>query len=93
MLLLLRTRLPEAAKAVAPLVTDGGKRAIVAATISSGKATSSLGCIGNRVYTDLPDGEFYVAIPGGALAGVVETLEKTVNANAELEKFHRSRCC
>ena len=67
--------------------------AIVAATVNSGKATSSLGCIGNRVYTELPDGEFYVAIPGGALADVVGTLEKIVNANIELEKFHRARCC
>ncbi len=67
--------------------------AIVPATLNSGKATSSLGCIGNRVYTELPDGEFYIAIPGGALADVVETLGTIVNANVELEKFHRSRCC
>ena len=33
-----------------------------------GESDSSLGCIGNRVYTELPDGEFYLAVPGGRWA-------------------------
>ena len=66
--------------------------AVIAATANTGKATSSLGCIGNRVYTELPDGEFYLAVPGRALGELVESLGAIANANAELEKFHRARC-
>lgn len=67
--------------------------AVIPATANSGKVSSSLGCIGNRVYTELPDGEFYMAVPGRALDDVIDALGAVVNANAELEKFHRSRCC
>ncbi len=33
---------------------------------------ASMGCIGNRVYTDLGDDELYVAVPGRDLAKLVE---------------------
>jgi uncharacterized protein (DUF169 family) len=52
---------------------------------------SSLGCIGNRVYTDLADDEFYYALPGKHLAAVADKLVMIVNANKELEKYHRAR--
>jgi uncharacterized protein (DUF169 family) len=52
---------------------------------------SSLGCIGNRVYTDLGDDEFYYALPGKHLTAVADKLVTIVNANAELEKYHRAR--
>jgi uncharacterized protein (DUF169 family) len=51
----------------------------------------SLGCIGNRVYTGLGEGEGYVALPASALEAVGSKLEQLARANAELEKFHRSR--
>ncbi len=54
-------------------------------------AVSSLGCIGNRVYTDLGDDEFYFALPGKHLAAVIDRLAAIVHANAELEKYHRAR--
>jgi uncharacterized protein (DUF169 family) len=57
----------------------------------SGKPAVSLGCIGNRVYTGLADGEGYVAIPAAALTAVAEKLKVLARANIELEKFHRSR--
>jgi uncharacterized protein (DUF169 family) len=57
----------------------------------SGKPAVSLGCIGNRVYTGLADGEGYVAIPAAALPAVAEKLKVLAKANAELEKFHRAR--
>jgi uncharacterized protein (DUF169 family) len=66
--------------------------AIVAATLSSGKVTTSLGCIGNRVYTGLPDDQFYVAIPGSVLPEIAETLASIVHANSELEQMHRAKC-
>ncbi len=66
--------------------------AVIAAAANTGKATASLGCIGNRVYTGLPDGEFYMAVPGRALGELVEALGTIANANSELEKFHKARC-
>ena len=66
--------------------------AVIAATLASGAAVSSLGCIGNRIYTQMSDDESYVAIPGRALNDTVDALESIVSANAELEKFHRARC-
>jgi uncharacterized protein (DUF169 family) len=52
---------------------------------------ASLGCIGNRVYTDLPDDELYYALPGKHLAAVVDKLSWIIHANRELEKYHRAR--
>ena len=42
----------------------------IPAALSSGVA-SSLGCIGNRVYTGITDDEFYTVIAGKDLASVV----------------------
>jgi uncharacterized protein (DUF169 family) len=66
--------------------------AVIAAAVDAGKAATSLGCIGNRVYTELPDGEFYVAVPGQALGATIEALQTIVAANSELEQYHRGRC-
>jgi uncharacterized protein (DUF169 family) len=65
--------------------------AAIPLAMSSGQAVSSLGCIGNRVYNDLADDEFYCALPGKHLAAVVDKLATIVNANNELEKYHRTR--
>jgi uncharacterized protein (DUF169 family) len=66
--------------------------AVIAAAIDGGKAVTSLGCIGNRVYTELSDGEFYIAVPGRALDVTVDSLRSIVAANSELEQYHRGRC-
>jgi len=58
---------------------------------STQKTASSFGCIGNRVYTGLGDGEGYFAIPGDKLAAVEARLAIVVRANQELEKFHQAR--
>jgi uncharacterized protein (DUF169 family) len=55
------------------------------------RSVSSLGCIGNRVYTELEDDEFYYVLPGQRLAAVVAKLAIIVSANRELEKYHRAR--
>ena len=59
--------------------------------LQTGKTAASFGCIGNRVYTGLPDDEAYVTIPAAKLPAVLERLRAVVRANAELEKFHRAR--
>jgi uncharacterized protein (DUF169 family) len=65
--------------------------AVLPEAVSSQKTSASFGCIGNRVYTGAGDDEAYFAIPGAALAAVEERLAVMVNANRELEKFHRGR--
>jgi uncharacterized protein (DUF169 family) len=65
--------------------------AAIPLALSSQRSVSSLGCIGNRVYTDMGDDEFYYVLPGKHLAAVVAQLAKIINANHELEKYHRAR--
>jgi uncharacterized protein (DUF169 family) len=59
--------------------------------IKTQHGVASLGCIGNRVYTEMSDEELYYALPGKHLAAVVQQLATIVNANRELEKYHRAR--
>ena len=66
--------------------------AVIAATMASGKAATSLGCVGNRVYTGLAEHEMYIGIPGAVLADTVDSLRSIVSANKQLEQFHKSRC-
>ncbi|MBI3823383.1 MAG: DUF169 domain-containing protein [Planctomycetes bacterium] len=65
--------------------------AALPAAMKSQKGIASLGCIGNRVYTEMSDDELYYALPGKHLAAVVGKLAEIVNANRELEKYHRAR--
>ena len=65
--------------------------AMIPATLQHGRATSSLGCIGNRVYTGLADDELYAAIPGSSTDDVLKHLAVIVEANSKLEAFHRQR--
>jgi uncharacterized protein (DUF169 family) len=65
--------------------------AMIPAAMQGGQVTTSLGCIGNRVYTGLGDDEFYAAIPAAKLAPLLDKLVAIVNANYELENFHRAR--
>jgi uncharacterized protein (DUF169 family) len=57
----------------------------------SARGTTSLGCIGNRVYTGLGDDELYFAIPGAKVEEVVRKLETIIEANRILEGYHRAR--
>jgi uncharacterized protein (DUF169 family) len=65
--------------------------AAVPAVLGSQGSVASLGCIGNRVYTELADYDLYFALPGKQVGAVVEKLAVIVNANRELEKYHRAR--
>jgi uncharacterized protein (DUF169 family) len=52
---------------------------------------SSLGCIGNRVYTGLGEDEMYVVVRGKDLAAVVEALETIGTANQALQDYAKGR--
>ena len=65
--------------------------AMIPAVMQEGRSMSSLGCIGNRVYTGLSDDEFYFALPGKHVQALVEKLEMIVNANHALEEYHQQR--
>jgi uncharacterized protein (DUF169 family) len=65
--------------------------AVLPQALDSRRPAMSLGCIGNRVYTGLGEGEGYVALPGAALEAVRSRLPMLAHANAELEEFHRER--
>ncbi|HZV60727.1 MAG TPA: DUF169 domain-containing protein [Candidatus Eremiobacteraceae bacterium] len=52
---------------------------------------TSLGCIGNRVYTGLGEDELYVVLRGKDLEKVTEALATIVNANAALKEYATGR--
>jgi uncharacterized protein (DUF169 family) len=64
---------------------------MIPAAMAGGRAMSSFGCIGNRVYTQLADDEMYMAIPHAHLATVLAKLTTIVAANNALEQFHMQR--
>ena len=80
----------QAAGAEAPLM-GRPTCAAIPTVLQSRRSAASLGCIGNRVYTEMTDDELYFALPGGQLGRVVEKLSAIVNANRELEKYHRAK--
>lgn len=52
---------------------------------------ASMGCIGNRVYTDMGEDELYVAVPGRDLPRLAEAAQTIAAANAKLSEYHRER--
>ena len=65
--------------------------AMLPQAIAASTSVASVGCIGNRVYTDLGDDEMYLTVPGEAVTDVLSALDATLNANHALETFHRQR--
>ncbi|HZM96520.1 MAG TPA: DUF169 domain-containing protein [Vicinamibacterales bacterium] len=88
-LMLLHEAATRAAKTVLPLLGRPTCMAIPAAL--SGGVASSLGCIGNRVYTGITDEQFYTVIAGSDLDVIAEELDTIVTANAKLAEFHLTR--
>ena len=64
---------------------------VVPEAINAGRTAASFGCVGNRVYTGASDDEAYFAVPGSQLPQVEDRLAVIVDANRELERFHRAR--
>jgi uncharacterized protein (DUF169 family) len=60
------------------------------AALAHGTVTS-LGCIGNRVYTNLGEDEIYIAVPGSKLRTVSDALGVITSANFALETYARGR--
>jgi uncharacterized protein (DUF169 family) len=52
---------------------------------------TSLGCIGNRVYTNLGEDEIYIVVPGSKLEAVWDALSVITSANFALEVYARGR--
>jgi uncharacterized protein (DUF169 family) len=88
-LMLLHEAATRAAKTPLPLLGRPTCMAIPAA-LSAGVA-SSLGCIGNRVYTGIPDDQFYTVIAGRDLTSVVAEMDTVISANAALTDYHKGR--
>ena len=65
--------------------------AMIPEALRSARGNTSLGCIGNRVYTGLGDAELYFTLPGARLGEVINKLETVAHANRELEKYHEAR--
>jgi uncharacterized protein (DUF169 family) len=60
------------------------------AALAHGLAMST-GCIGNRVYTGVEEGELYAAVPGHALARLADAGRTISAANAKLKEYHEGR--
>jgi uncharacterized protein (DUF169 family) len=89
MMLLQEAALRAGAVATLPLMSRPTCMALPAAMTND--MAASLGCIGNRVYTDVPDDEFYVIVSGKHVAKVAEQLATIVAANTALADRHRAR--
>jgi uncharacterized protein (DUF169 family) len=60
------------------------------AALAHGTVTT-LGCVGNRVYTNLGADEMYIVVPGAKVEAVSDALGIIATANATLEEFARGR--
>jgi uncharacterized protein (DUF169 family) len=87
------------------LLQEAATRAGVASTLNTlGRPTcmalpaalahgmvASTGCVGNRVYTALAEGDLYAAVPGRDLARLAEATATISSANAKLLEYHQAR--
>ena len=62
----------------------------IPAAISTGMA-SSLGCVGNRIYTALGDEEFYSVVRADKLEAIASEMATIIAANVMLTQYHRER--
>lgn len=88
-LMLLHEAATRAAKQLLPLLGRPTCMAIPAAL--SGGVASSLGCIGNRIYTGIADDQFYTVVAETDLNAIVRELDTIVSANAQLAEYHQDR--
>jgi uncharacterized protein (DUF169 family) len=63
----------------------------IPAAVNGGAVVSSLGCVGNRVYTGITDDAFYTVVSGAVLESIVAQLGTIVAANATLAEYHAGR--
>ncbi len=65
--------------------------AVLPLAMQTGEAALSLGCAGNRLSTDLADGELYSAVPGPAWPAVESTLPAIIAANETMSALYHER--
>ena len=65
--------------------------AAIPAVMNSGTSAANLGCIGNRIYTELGDDELYFAFAGSQLDKITDKLASIVHANSQLEQYHQAK--
>ena len=65
--------------------------AAIPEVMKSGLSATNLGCIGNRVYTEMEDGELYFAFAGAQLDTIVKKLAGIIKANSQLQTYHREK--
>ncbi len=65
--------------------------AMIPAVWDSDTCITNLGCVGNRIYTELSEEEFYFAFPGKYVKPVENALVKICHANHELQRYHYAR--
>jgi uncharacterized protein (DUF169 family) len=63
---------------------------VVPAALAHG-VVASTGCVGNRVYTGLDEGDLYVAVPGRDLLKVASEIATIAMANNTLLMYHQDR--
>ena len=88
-LMLLHESATRAAKSVLPLLGRPTCMAIPAAL--TGGVASSLGCIGNRIYTSIADDQLYTVVAGSDLDAIIREIDTIASANATLAEFHQGR--
>ena len=88
-LMLLHEAATRSGIAVQPLFGRPTCMAVPASATQS--VVSSMGCVGNRVYTGLPDSELYTTIAGKHLHAVAEHLATIARANATLAEYYGLR--
>ena len=63
----------------------------IPAAMGSQSLVSSMGCVGNRVYTELPESDFYVSISGTQVEAITDQLATIMKANMALADYHQQR--
>jgi uncharacterized protein (DUF169 family) len=65
---------------------------VVPLALKGQSSALSLGCMGNRTFTGLPDEELYVAVPGDKWEAVIQQLRKTtIGANEAMGAYYEGK--
>lgn len=89
-MMVLQEAAARAQQATSPMLGRPTCMAIPAA-VGNQSVASSLGCVGNRIYTGLSDDAFYTVVSGAVIESIVAQLGTIVAANATLAEYHTGR--
>lgn len=74
----------------ATTVTGRPGCAVLPRAMNDGKPAMSVGCIGMRTFTGIPDHTMVVAVPGAALADFVGNVERLAASNDTMQEIYRA---